>query len=198
MIAKLSPFRSLARLRIRKVQRALLRCDYLDREPIGGTKEKVVMQRLQLAALTAGIACATFIGAAESAEHRIKRSNLPVQVQRAVDKESAAGKVRGFATETEKGEVYYEAELIVGGHSKDVIFDSNGTVVEVEEEVSLGSLPEAVRRGLVAQAGNRKIIRVESRIKEGQLFGYEAQVKTGAKRFEIHVGPLGQALGDAR
>ena len=156
------------------------------------------MQRLQLAAFLAGIVCASFIGAAASAEHRIKRSDLPAPVRRAIDKESAAGRVRGFATETDKGEVYYEAKLIVGGHSKDLLFDRNGAVVEVEEDVPLDALPEAVRLGLVAQAGKAKITRVESLIKQGRLIGYEAQLKTGAKRSEIQVSPVGQPLGDAQ
>ena len=33
---------------------------------------------------------------------------------------------RGFSQETENGRKYYEAEMVVNGHSKDVLIDTNG------------------------------------------------------------------------
>jgi hypothetical protein len=59
--------------------------------------------------------------------------------------------------------------MALNGHSKDVLIDTRGNVVEVEEEVAVESLPIAVRDGLQAKAGNGRLGKVESRTKRGRL-----------------------------
>jgi hypothetical protein len=51
-----------------------------------------------------------------------------------------------------------------------------------------------VRTGLRQLAGSGKITIVESVTKRGTLVAYEAQVRNGAKRSEIQVGPDGKPL----
>lgn len=72
--------------------------------------------------------------------------------------------------------------------------DSTGNVLEVEEQVLLDSLPEAVRSGLQQAAGAGRITNVESLTKRGTLVAYEAHVRTGQKRSEVQVGPDGKPL----
>jgi hypothetical protein len=83
---------------------------------------------------------------------------------------------------------------MVNGHSKDVLMDTNGAVVEVEEQVTVDSLSPAVRDVLQAKAGKGKLVKIESLTKKGKLVAYEAQVITDRKRSEVQVGPNGQAL----
>ncbi len=155
------------------------------------------MQRIPPVALAVAVICTTIVGNAASAEHRVKRSNLPLPVQNAIARESAGGTVRAVSAETKNGEVYYEAELNLGGRSKDILFDRSGAIVQVEEEITLESLPDTARLKLIAEAGHGKIVRVESIIQAGRLFAYEAQIRTGAKKTEIQVSPEGQLLGAA-
>jgi hypothetical protein len=131
-------------------------------------------------------------GAAQ--EQKIARAALPPAVERAVTATSQGATVRGFTREREKGETYYEAELLVAGHHKDVLFDTAGAVVEVEEEVSLDSLSAAVRGALTTRAAGGKITNVESLSKRGRLVAYEAHVVRKGKRSEIQVGPGGETL----
>lgn len=49
--------------------------------------------------------------------------------------QSKGATIRGFSQEKESGQTYYEAELMVNGHTKDVLVDANGSVVGVEEQV---------------------------------------------------------------
>ena len=141
--------------------------------------------------------CVTAMTRAEGAEHRVRRANLPAAVARTVDRESAAATVRGLSKETDNGETYYEAELGVNGHSKDVLIDSEGLVVEVEEEVAFDSLPDAVQRGLLAHAGGGKIVSVESLTRNGKLLAYEAHLRTGLRTSEVQVGVDGRPLDSA-
>jgi uncharacterized membrane protein YkoI len=134
-------------------------------------------------------------GTASAQEKKIKRSDLPPAVEKTVAAESAGATVRGFSTEKEKGQTLYEVELTVNGHSKDVLIAADGTVVEVEEQVTLDSLSPEVKAGLQARAGNGKILKVESLTKKGKLVAYEAQVETNGKKSEVQVGPDGKPLG---
>ena len=127
-------------------------------------------------------------------EKKIQRSDLPVAVEKAVVTQSQGATIHGFSEEKENGQTYYEAELMVNGHSKDVLMDANGSVVEVEEQVAMDSLPAAVRDGLQAKAGKGKLLKVESIIKRGNLVAYEAKVITDGKKSEVQVGPDGKPL----
>ena len=150
------------------------------------------MKTNHLLALVAG---GLLLGVTASAqEKKIKRSDLPPAVEKTVAAESAGATVRGFSTEKEKGQTLYEVELTVNGHSKDVLIAADGTVVEVEEQVTLDSLSPEVKAGLQAKAGNGKILKVESLTKKGKLVAYEAQVETNGKKSEVQVGPDGKPL----
>lgn len=83
---------------------------------------------------------------------------------------------------------------MLAGHSKDVLMDGSGTVVEVEEQVAIESLPVDVHAGLQAKAGSGKLVKVEKITKRGKLVAYEAKVLTNGKRSEVQVGPDGKPL----
>jgi hypothetical protein len=127
-------------------------------------------------------------------EKKIKRDQLPAPVEKTVAKESEGATIKGFATEVEHGQRFYEASMTVNGHGKDILIDKNGNIVEVEEEVSMDSLPAAVQAALKKAAGTGMIELVESLTKNGKLVAYEGHVKTGTRRSEIQVGPNGGKL----
>jgi hypothetical protein len=133
-------------------------------------------------------------GTSSAQEKKIKRSDLPPAVEKTVAAESTGATIKGFSTEKEKGETFYEAEMMINGHSKDVLIAADGTVVEVEEQVVLDSLSADVKAGLQAKAGKGKILKVESLSKKGKLVAYEAKVETNGKKSEVQVGPDGKPL----
>lgn len=134
------------------------------------------------------------VTSASSQEKPIRRADLPAAVERTVVAQSLGATVHGFSLEQDKGHTYYEAEMTLNGHTRDVLIDEAGAVVEVEEQVILDALPATVREGLAAKAGNGKISKVESLTKAGKLVAYEAQLTTAGKRSEIQVGPDGKPL----
>jgi len=134
------------------------------------------------------------IAFAPEQERKIRRADLPPAVEKTVASESQGATVKGFSEERENGQTYYEAEMTVSGHSKDVLIDKDGAIVEVEEQVALDSLPADVKSGLQSKAGSGKILKVESLTKHGKLVAYEAKVEANGKKKEIQVGPDGKAL----
>jgi hypothetical protein len=149
------------------------------------------LARKSLIAALAALAVAAVLSAQEK---KIKRSDLPPLVEQTVAAQSSGATIRGFSQERESGQTYYEAEMMVDGHSKDVLIDAKGAVVEVEEEVAIDALPAAVKAGLIVKAGVGKILKVESIKKHDKLVAYEAKVNSNGKRSEVQVGPDGKPL----
>jgi hypothetical protein len=133
-------------------------------------------------------------GTSSAQEKKIKRSDLPPAVEKTVAAQSTGATIKGFSAEKEKGQTLYEAEMMVNGHSKDVLIAADGSIVEIEEQVALDSLSADVKTGLQAKAGKGKILKVESLTKKGKLVAYEAKVDTDGKKSEVQVGPDGKPL----
>ena len=131
--------------------------------------------------------CASMV--AQDTEKKIRRSDLPDAVRKTVDAETKGATLSAVSKETEKGHVYYEASFVVKGHRRDILIDSAGTVVEVEEEVAFDDLPADIQKALETKAGKGKIIKVESVTKPGKPVTYEATVQTGGKTTEVLLRP---------
>lgn len=150
--------------------------------------------KLRIRVTTAALAGLVIGGWTHAEEKKIQRSDLPLAVEKTVTEQSTGAAVRGFSLEKEKGETFYEAQLTIDGHSKDILIDSAGAVIEVEEEVAMDKLPSAVRAGLLAKAGKGKIRKVESIKKHDKLVAFEAKVDLDGKKSEVQVGPDGKPL----
>lgn len=134
-------------------------------------------------------------GMCSAQEKKIKRSDLPPAVEKAVAEVSKGATIKGFSEETENGKTTYEVEMVVNGHTKDAELDPSGAIVEIEEEVPMDSLPSNVKAGLAAKAAGGKILKVETLTKGGKLVAYEAKARSAAgQKSEIQVGPDGKPL----
>jgi hypothetical protein len=130
----------------------------------------------------------------EENEQRVKMRELPKAVQETMREQSKGATIKGFSKEVEHGQTYYEVEMKVNGHGKDVLIDSNGAVVEIEETVALESLPPDVRVTIEQNADQGKVYKVESITKNGAIAVYEAVVQKGSKKAEIKVKPDGKLV----
>ena len=129
-----------------------------------------------------------------AAEKKISKSALPGPVAKTAEEQSKGAIVKAYTQDAENGQVEYEVEMTVNGHSRDVSIGPDGRVLEVEEQIEISALPASVQQGLKQKAGNGIITKIESITKRGAIVAYEAQVTTQGKHKEIQVGPNGQAL----
>jgi uncharacterized membrane protein YkoI len=127
-------------------------------------------------------------------EKRMRKSELPPAVQKAAEEQTKGATVRGYSSEVKNGQHEYEIETVVDGHSRDITFSADGSLLEIEEQVEMSDLPSAVREGLQAKAGSSKITKIESLTKQGKVVAYEAKVLKAGKRHEVQVGPDGKPL----
>lgn len=129
-----------------------------------------------------------------AAEKRVRMRDLPEAVQLAVKAQSKGATIRGLSEEIENGKTYYEVEMTVDRHGKDVLMDPSGAVVEIEEEVAWALLPPAVKAEIERNAGAGKVLTVESVTKGNNLVAYEARIQKAGKKSEIQVGPDGKLI----
>ena len=141
-----------------------------------------------------GICCIVFGTLAYAAEKSVPRAELPPAVQKTADEQSKGATIKRFVKDNEDGQLEYEMEMVVNGHSKDVSIAPDGRLLEIEEQVELNHLPPAVQEALKSKAGKGTITKVESITKKGTIVAYEAQVRTNGRHSEIQVGPNGESL----
>ena len=121
-------------------------------------------------------------------ETKLGFSSLPPGVQNTAKRQSEGATVRGYSKEVEHGKTYYEVELSADGKTRDVLLDSSGNVVEVEQEVEFNALPDTVKTELTKQAAGGRITKVE-RISRGSSVSYEALVFSNGKSREVAIRP---------
>ena len=78
----------------------------------------------------------------------------------------------------------------MNGRTRDLLLDGAGVVVELEEEVTLDSVPAAVRTALAASGRVRKV----EAVTKGTTVTYEAEVEAAGKASEVIVDANGRAV----
>ena len=137
--------------------------------------------------------CSLFTTASLNAQERkIQRSALPAAVEKSLQANLQGATIKGFTAEVEGGRKVYEAETVLNGHTRDLQFAVDGSLNEIEEEVSFDSLSAPVQQALKVKAGVAKITKIESLTKHEMLVAYEAAILKGTKKGEVQVGPNGE------
>jgi uncharacterized membrane protein YkoI len=124
------------------------------------------------------------------AETTVKLANLPPAVQKTVQAEIAHATLVGLTKEVEHGKLSYEIETKVNGRSRDLSVDASGTILSVEEDVPLDSLPAVAKAAIEKQAAQGKVSKVEKVTANGKVI-YEAAISVKGKKSEIEIAEDG-------
>ena len=106
---------------------------------------------------------------------------LPAPVAAAFKKAYPKATIRGTAKETENGNTVYEVESVEDGKARDFMYAADGTVLEIEEELSPADLPAPVMASL-KKLYPKATIAVAERLTRGTAVQYELQIKGAAKK----------------
>jgi uncharacterized membrane protein YkoI len=140
--------------------------------------------------MTVAVLSVAFLVTAAASEKKVQMKDLPLAVQKAVEAETKGATLKGLAKAVEKGQTFYEAETTVNGHTRDLLFDATGKLVEIEEELAMDNAPDAVKSAL---AGKGKVLKLES-VKKGDTITYEAQVERNGKKSEVALDASGKPI----
>ena len=123
--------------------------------------------------------------------------DLPAAVQQAIHAQIEGAAIKGMSAEKENGlGMEYEVETMLNGKSRDLTFDERGTVIEVEQEVALDTLPPAAARAAIEKhAAPGKIVKVET-VTRGAVTTYEATYNKGGRSHEVGVKADGSPVKD--
>ena len=148
-----------------------------------------IFVRLSLAAVLVSLLSV----AALAQDVKLKKKQVPRAVIAAFESAYPQATVRGYAREKENGRVYYEVESVEGQTTRDVLYNPDGTVAEIEESMAVGDLPAAAAEALRAKYPGAVITSAE-RITRGDVTEYEAHAKMGKKRVSMEFDASGKPL----
>ncbi len=129
----------------------------------------------------------------QAAEKKIDLKSLPPAVQKTIQDELKGGEIKNIGKETEHGVAQYEVETMLNGKHRDFNVDTKGSLLVVEEETSLDSIPAAAKAAILKKVAGGKLGMVESVKQRGEIL-YEASfTSTGGKKHEVLVKADGTA-----
>jgi hypothetical protein len=120
------------------------------------------------------------------------KGTLPVAITEAFQKAYPTAKITGTAKETEGGKTVYEVESMDQGMSRDLIYNPDGTVVEIEEGMNAADLPAPVADGLKKLYPKAKVTKAE-KLTRGQTVEYELAISGAAKK-SVALTPDGKVV----
>jgi hypothetical protein len=126
-------------------------------------------------------------------EKAIDKSKVPAPVLKAFQGSYPHATVKAYKKETEKGKTYFEIESVDGKTNRDLLYASDGTVVEIEEAVEMNQLPEAVAKALKKDFPSGKITKSE-KTTHGANISYEFVVTSGKNKYEVAYSTDGKQL----
>jgi hypothetical protein len=106
-------------------------------------------------------------------------AKLPATITTAFKKSYPNATIRGTAKETESGKTVYEVESVDKGKARDLMYNVDGTVISIEEEMSAADLPAPVTAALKKLYPKATITAAE-KLTEGTTTEYELQIKGAA------------------
>lgn len=149
--------------------------------------------RVLVAVMVVSSALVAGPGLAQDSETEVKLQNLPPAVEQAVKAQSQGATLRGLSKEVKGGVTQYEAELLVHGRTKDIIFDAQGKIVTVEDQTTLDEIPAAARAAIQKAVGTGKLVLVE-KVTKGETTFYEGHITNERKELEVKVAADGKPV----
>lgn len=124
---------------------------------------------------------------------KTSKDNVPVAVLAAFQKQYPDVKITGVEKEEKNGQTYYEIESKDGRTERDILYSADGKVFEIEEEISVMSLPQRVKEAVNKAYPGSEIDEAE-KITRGSTVEYEVVVEVGDEEFEILVTADGKLI----
>jgi hypothetical protein len=117
---------------------------------------------------------------------------LPQPIQAAFKKAYPTATIRGTAKELDNGKTVYEVESVDKGRARDLMYNPDGSVISIEEELDQGSLPAPVMAAF-KKMYPKATITVAEKVTEGTKVQYDLQIK-GADKPEVSFLPDGKLV----
>jgi len=153
--------------------------------------KQLKMNRIVLAVFAISLLGLTAI--AQEKEKKITAKEVPALVIENFNRAYPKAIIRGYASEMEGGKQYYEIESREGTTRRDVLYNPDGTVAEIEESIDPNKLPSAALQA-IKQKYPRAVITLAERTTVGDKVTYEVSAREGRKRFTMEFDSDGKVI----
>ena len=130
---------------------------------------------------------------ASAQESKIKEKDVPQAVIAAFKSAYPNATVRGYAKEKENGKLFYEIESKDGTTMRDLLYNPDGSIAEIEETVAAADLPAAARQAIQAKYPKAVVSRAE-KTTQGNKIEYEVSARRGKQRINLSFDADGKLL----
>jgi len=122
-----------------------------------------------------------------------KKVEAPKAVMTAFHKTYPKAEIKNVGLETTDSATYFEIESVDGSVRRDILYTEDGSAFEIEESVTPGDLPAAVRKALDAKYPNGDLKKSE-KITRGETTQFEILLENNEERVEMVVDASGKIL----
>ncbi len=136
--------------------------------------------------MTSGIAMA-------GDEATLKKSDVPEAVLKAFEAAYPEAVVTKYSSEDVDGQIRYEFETEIDEIEKDYVYLADGTLLQIEEDVLVKDLPDAVILTVTELFPDGKIEDADAVTRDTTL-EYQIIVANGEERFLLTIAPDGEAI----
>jgi hypothetical protein len=119
-------------------------------------------------------------------------AQLPAPILAAFKRSYPNATIKNAAKETEDGKTVWEVESLDNNLARDLVYNPDGTVVEVEEEVAVAAVPPVVADAVKSKYPKATVTKAEKKT-AGKVVTYEFALK-GAKDASIELTPDGKIV----
>ena len=126
-------------------------------------------------------------------EKKITAKQVPAAVITAFKNSYPNATIRGYAQEKEHGKTFYEIESKEGTTRRDILYNADGTVAEIEESIAATDLPAAAQE-VFHQKYPRAVISLAEKTTAGDKVTYEVAARQGRKRVSMEFDAAGKVL----
>lgn len=130
---------------------------------------------------------------AAAQEKKITAKQVPAAVIAAFKTAYPNATIRGYAQEKENGKLFYEIESVEGTTHRDVLYNADGTVAEIEESIAATDLPAAAQEAF-RQKYPKAVISLAEKTTAGDKVTYEVAARQGRKRISMEFDTAGKVL----
>jgi len=130
---------------------------------------------------------------ASAQESKIKQTDVPQAVIAAFKSAYPNANVRGYAKEKENGKLFYEIESKDGATMRDLLYNPDGTLAEIEETVAVTDLPDEAQQLIKSKYPKAVVSRAE-KVTEGDKIKYEVSARRGKQRISLAFDADGKLL----
>ena len=149
-----------------------------------------ILRMLLILAIVTGSVCWV---AGQEQEKKVTAAQVPSIIITNFKSAYPHALILGYSSEKEDGKQYYEIESRDGTLHRDVLYNPDGSVAEIEETIATNDLPAAIQESFRRQHP-RGVITLAEKTTAGDKVTYEVKAREGRKRFSVEFDADGKVI----